>query len=144
MTWFNTHILAPSSPSSDDATCSSALFLYVGAAAGQNPRNAYNGPPGVPFGFGTSRISVFAEVPDSVFPLGDVAGVGGVSVITGVEERLPVAVDVLAAKGCDGLLARLAQELVEAGVVKVPKAGGTLEGGEVLMRRGLVGEEEEQ
>jgi hypothetical protein len=77
---------------------------------------------------------VFAGVPDSVFPIGEV---GEVSSVTGVEEKLPVAMDVMAARGCDGLLARLAQQLVEQGVIKVPKAGGTLEGGEVLMRRGF-------
>lgn len=60
------------------------------------------------------------------------------SAVTGQEERLPVAVSVLAARGCDGLLVRLAQELVEAGVVSVPKVGGSwVQGGEVLMRRGV-------
>ncbi|KAK3896991.1 amidase signature domain-containing protein, partial [Staphylotrichum tortipilum] len=130
MGWFNTRILPPAA--SPDQ-CSASLVLYVGSTGGQNPRNVYPGTPGVPFGFGNSRISVFSEVPDSVFPLGEVGSVSGV---TGVEEKLPVTVDVMAAKGCDGLLARLAQELAAAGVVKVPKAGGTVEGGgEVLMRR---------
>lgn len=128
MGWFNTYIVAPSA-SDDDATCSSTIVLYVGSSGGQNPRNRYSSGPSVPFGFSSSRISVFTEVPDVVFPLGEV---GSVSSITGVEEKFPVAVDVMAAKGCDGLLARLAGELVEAGVINVPKPGGTLAGGEVL------------
>ncbi|KAL2136157.1 hypothetical protein VTI74DRAFT_5210 [Chaetomium olivicolor] len=136
MSWFNTHILPPSP---DPLQCSSSLILYVASQGGQNPRNTYRSVPGVPFGFSSGRISVFAEVPDSVFPVGEV---GGFSEITGVEEQLPVAVDVLAAKGCDGLLARLAQELVERGVLKVPKVGGSLGGGEVLFRRGLEGHEQ--
>ncbi|KAK4126979.1 amidase signature enzyme [Parathielavia appendiculata] len=135
--WFNTQILPPSPSPDDDAECSSSLIVYVGSDGSQFPRNLYRGAPGVPLGFGTSRISVFAGVPDSVFPIGEVGEVSG---ITGVEEKLPVAVDVMAAAGCDGLLARLAQELVEVGVLKVPRAGGTLEGGEVLMRRGVLGD----
>ncbi|KAK4099405.1 glutamyl-tRNA amidotransferase [Parathielavia hyrcaniae] len=137
--WFNTEILPPASSSSpDEAECSSSLIVYVGSTGNPNPRNTYRGAPGIPLGFGTSRISVFSGVPDSVFPIGEVARL---SSITGVEEMLPVAVNVLAAAGCDGLVVRLAQELVEAGLLKVPKAGGTMEGGEVLMRRGLVGDD---
>ncbi len=127
MKWFQTYITPPST--TDDATCAATIVLYVGSSGGQNPRNRYSSGPSVPFGFSSSRISVFAEVPDVVFPLGDV---GSVSSITGVEEKFPVAVDVMAAKGCDGLLAKLAGDLVDAGVINAPKPGGTLAGGEVL------------
>jgi NCAIR mutase (PurE)-related protein len=48
-----------------------------------------------------------------------------VSEISGVEERLPVAVSLVAARGCDGLLVRLVQELVERGVLAVPGVGGS-------------------
>ncbi|KAK0628366.1 glutamyl-tRNA amidotransferase [Bombardia bombarda] len=123
MDWFNTEILPPVD---DAAQCSDGLLLYIGTEGDQLPRNEYFGPPEVPFGFGNNRISVFSEVPDSVFPLGQVAAK---SAITNHVEYLPVAVDVLAAKGCDGLLARLAADLVEAGVLKVPKTGGTMDGG---------------
>lgn len=44
--------------------------------------------------------------------------------VTGRREQLPVAVDILAVKGCDGLLVRLAQELVEAGWWWCRKWGG--------------------
>ncbi|GAB1311464.1 hypothetical protein MFIFM68171_01674 [Madurella fahalii] len=155
MAWFNTHILPPSTtppptpaprlPNSDStaaaavtapptirSTCSSSLVLYPAFTGEQFPRDEYFGALGVTFGFHPTKISSFAEVPDSVFPLGEVAGW---SRITGREELLPVGVDVMAAKGCDGLVARLAQELAEKRIVRVPRAGATLEGGEVLMRR---------
>lgn len=150
MAWFNTHILPPTVPPSAPpprllnpngtasvttprvGTCSSSLILYPAFMGEQFPRDEYFGAPGVPFGFHPTKISSFAEVPDSVFPLGEVAGW---SRITGQEEPLPVGVDIMAARGCDGLVVRLAQELVERGIVRVPRTGATLEGGGVLMRR---------
>ena len=57
------------------------------------------------------------------------------STITMHEEFLPVTVDILAAKGCDGLIFSLVQDLVKAGIVKVPLTGQTTMGGEILMKR---------
>jgi hypothetical protein len=131
MRWFNKEILPRVA---DPKQCSSSLVLYVGSSGGQNPRNRYGGGPGVPFGFSSGRISVLAEVPDSVFPLGEVLSR---SAITAHDEALPVAVDIMAAKGCDGLLVKLAQDLVKAGIIAEPKAGGSIKGGAILMRRGL-------
>ncbi|KAG7113497.1 Scytalone dehydratase-like protein Arp1 like [Verticillium longisporum] len=129
MDWFNSEVV----PASNDAAqCTESLVLYVGSTGSASPRNRYTSAPGVPLGFSSSRISVFAEVPDLVFPLGEVASL---SSITGVEEKLPVAVDIMAAKGCDGVIVKLAKDLVAEGVLTVPKAGATLEGGEVLLRR---------
>ena len=60
------------------------------------------------------------------------------STITGHEERLPVTVDVLAAKGCDLMVLGLVEEMVGRGVVKVVETGReAVGGGEVLMRRGM-------
>ena len=111
-------------------TCSDSLILYT---AGADPlyRNQYNGPPQVPFGFGTSRISPFAEVPDFVIPIGEAAYN---SSITLHEEALPVTVDVLAAKGCDGLIFGLVGDLLAEGIVNVSLTGQTIEGGEILFR----------
>lgn len=39
---------------------------------------------------------------------------------------LPVAVDIIAAKGCDGMIFELAEELLAAGIIEVPKTGSTL------------------
>jgi hypothetical protein len=130
MDWFNTEILPPVS---DTAQCSSALMLYVQTTgSGTNTRNQYINPPSVPFGFSSGRISVLAEVPDHVFPIGQVASK---SSVTKHDEFFPVAVDVLAAKGCDGLLVKLAQDLTDAGILKVPKVGGTITGGDILMKK---------
>jgi hypothetical protein len=44
--------------------------------------------------------------------------------------------DIIAAKGCDALLVKLAQDLVAAGIISVPQVvGNTIYGGEVLMKR---------
>ncbi|KAK4170460.1 amidase signature domain-containing protein [Cladorrhinum sp. PSN259] len=138
MNWFNSKIVPPVS---DSAQCSSSLFLYTQSQGGQNPRNRYRNAPGVPFSFSAGRISVYAEVPDHVYPLGEVSSF---SEITQHEEYLPVGVSIMAAKGCDGLLIKLAQDLVTARIIKVPKAGGTLSGASVLMRRGLEGAQDHQ
>ena len=51
------------------------------------------------------------------------------------EEALPVTVDIIAAKGCDLMIAKLAQDLVTAGIISVPLTGGTIYGGDILLRR---------
>ncbi|KAL3305718.1 glutamyl-trna amidotransferase [Colletotrichum asianum] len=128
MDWFNTAVLAPT-PSS----CSSGFLLYVGSAGTASPRNAYlEAPSTPPLGFSNGRLSVFSGAPDHVFPVGQV---GSVSAVTNHTEMLPVTVDVMAARGCDGLIARLALDLVEDGLVVVPQVGAGLDGGEILMRR---------
>jgi len=55
--------------------------------------------------------------------------------VTNHVEYLPVTVDILAAKGCDALLPKLAQDLVEAGIIQVPLTGQTIYGGDVLLKR---------
>lgn len=52
----------------DERTCSDSLLIYVGSDADVNYRNQYSGPPGVPYGFGTSRVSPFWGGPDFVVP----------------------------------------------------------------------------
>ncbi|GKT47852.1 amidase 1 [Colletotrichum spaethianum] len=128
--WFNTQVLAPVA---DPSTCSSGFLLYIGSAGIADPRNQYPSAPGTPpLGFSNGRLSVYSGAPDHVFPLGEV---GSMSSVTNHTEMLPVTVDIMAARGCDGLIVRLAQDLVKAGLLTAPKAGGTLAGGEVLLRR---------
>jgi hypothetical protein len=67
-----------------------------------------------------------------VFPIGEAPFFSNV---TNHGEYLPVTIDILAAKGCDGLLVKLAQDLVAAGILPVPETGGTIYGGNVLMKR---------
>ncbi|KAI9149081.1 Scytalone dehydratase-like protein Arp1 [Paramyrothecium foliicola] len=131
MEWFNKEVLPVSE---DKDQCSDAILLYPGSTGSPSPRNRYGSAPGTPLGFSSGRISVFSEAPDNVFPLGDVASL---SSITGQQELLPVAVNVMVAKGCDGLLPRLAQDLVKEGILKVPKAGRTTEGGEIFLKRDI-------
>jgi hypothetical protein len=126
MNWFQENILPPVD---DPLQCSDALLLYIGSTGGQDARNVYRTAPGAPTGFSTGRVSPFSECPDFVFPLGQVPGE---SSITNHTEYLPVTVDIMAAKGCDGLLVKLAQDLVEAGILTVPLPGGTLTGGAIL------------
>lgn len=45
------------------------------------------------------------------------------STITLHEETLPVGVDIMAAKGCDGMIFALAQQLLAAGILKMPATG---------------------
>ena len=37
-----------------------------------------------------------------------------------------MAVDILAAKGCDGMVFELAEKLLAAGIIAVPKTGSTM------------------
>lgn len=129
MDWFNTQILPPVD---DPSQCSSGLLIYPGSlgSASQTSRNEYFASPSIPFGFSSGRISSFTECPDSVFPIGQASGY---SSITEHVEYFPVTVDVLAAKGCDGLLVKLAQDLTKAGVISMPNVGQTISGGEILM-----------
>ena len=88
-------------------------------------------PPAVPYGFGTSQISPFAEVPDFVIPIGSASYNSTITLHT---EFLPVTVDILAAKGCDGLIFSLVQDLQKAGIVNASLTGQTITGGEILLR----------
>lgn len=131
-TWFAEHVLVPDLAS---AACSSSLLLYVGSSATPNPRNVYLSPPGVPYGFSNGRISVFSEAPDFVVPVGEAVYNSSVTLH---EEVLPVTVDFMAAKGCDGMLFGLINALVEAGIVGVPVTGrSSVGGGDVLFKRAI-------
>lgn len=53
--------------SNDSSTCSDSLLVYT-QGFDTVYRNTYRPAPGVPYGFSTSRISPFTEVPDFVIP----------------------------------------------------------------------------
>jgi hypothetical protein len=93
--------------------------MYVGSST-PHPvyRNTYWDAPGIPFGFSNSRISVMAEVPDFVVPPGEAPYN---STITGHMEYLPVTANLMVAKGCDGMLFSLIEDLYKAGILR--KAG---------------------
>ncbi|KXH49702.1 glutamyl-tRNA(Gln) amidotransferase [Colletotrichum nymphaeae SA-01] len=127
MNWFNDQILPPVN---DTLQCSSGLILYASKTGTQSPRNRYDIAPPAPFaGFSAARMSVFSGCPDLIYPVGEVSSF---STPTGHSEKLPVAVGILAARGCDGLLSRLAIDLVSEGILKMPEVGGSLTGGPIL------------
>jgi len=53
--------------------------------------------------------------------------------ITLHNESLPVTVDFIAAKNCDGMIFQLVEDLRAAGILKATQAGQTMSGGEVLL-----------
>jgi len=70
-------------------------------------------------------------VPDVAIPIGSAAYISRITLHT---EFLPVTVAILAAKGCDGLIFGLVQDLQAAGIVNVSQTGQTILGGEILLR----------
>ncbi|KAH9827402.1 Amidase [Teratosphaeria destructans] len=125
--WFGRRVLV-----ADEETCSDSLLFYIGSKAYVYYRNQYNGPPDVPYGFEIGKVSPFWGGPDYVVPIGSVSYK---SDITMHDEVLPVTVEIMAAKGCDGMLFGLVQDLVKAGILKKSLTGYSASGeGEVLFR----------
>ncbi|EED22839.1 glutamyl-tRNA(Gln) amidotransferase, subunit A [Talaromyces stipitatus ATCC 10500] len=124
--WIDNNVLKPNAQS-----CSDSLLVYVEPAT-RMPlyRDCYRNEPAIPFGSGANMISVYGGVPDMVIPIGEKTYV---SQVTGVEEKSPVSVNLVAAKGCDGMLFRLVNELVQKGILREVKAGRSLvNGGNIL------------
>ncbi len=70
-----------------------------------------------------------------VVPIGQ-ASVRQGSRVTNHAENLPVTVDFLAARGCDGMIFSLVQDLLKAGIIKDSVAGASnVDGGEILFKR---------
>ncbi|EHK22503.1 uncharacterized protein TRIVIDRAFT_2199, partial [Trichoderma virens Gv29-8] len=116
--WLQSELLTP-----DEETCSSAIIIWATYLADPTPRNVYLDPPKVNPKFYLSRIAPFAEVPDFTMPVGEFEVS---SSITNHTQKLPLGLGFMAAKGCDGLLTRLAQEMVKSGIIGQYKTGGTL------------------
>jgi hypothetical protein len=130
MSWFNSTVLVP-----DAQTCSESLLMYVGSIGAQIYRNVYLDDPVPPYGFGEWSISGFSECPDFVVPIGEAPYN---STVTGHVEYLPVTVDFMAAKGCDGMLFDLIEDLYTAGILKTALPGRSgITGGPILFRREL-------
>lgn len=126
MDWFNGEVLPR-----DAASCSRHLLVYVPRTPAAKSRDTYWPGPALPSAFSTSRISVMSETPDMVVPIGEVAYR---SAVTNHTEYLPVTVDLMAAKGCDGMLFSLVEALLTRGLVSVSKPGrSSARGGEILL-----------
>lgn len=124
--WIASHVLKP-----DIRSCSDSLLVYVEPAT-RAPlyRDYYRDEPTIPFGSGANMISVYAGVPDMVVPIGEKTYV---SQVTGIEELSPVSMDFVAARGCDGMLFQLVNELVQVGILREVQAGRSLvSGGDIL------------
>ncbi|KAI0337273.1 amidase signature enzyme [Trametopsis cervina] len=118
MDWIQQEVLG-----SNNETCSNAIFLYPQSSGRTSYRNRYITPPTAPFGFSSGRLSVHAEVPDMVVPIGEAPYN---STITGTVEHLPVTISFIAQKACDLMLFSLFDKLADAGILKEVKTGSTL------------------
>jgi hypothetical protein len=121
MDWFNGHILVK-----DNITCSDNLLVYVPRIPSPKYRGTYVSGPQVPSAFSKSRFSVMSGAPDIVIPIGEIEYF---SEVTNHTEVLPVTVDFMAAKGCDGMLFSLVQELLEHGIISKVKTGSSIVNG---------------
>ncbi|EFY97850.1 glutamyl-tRNA(Gln) amidotransferase [Metarhizium robertsii ARSEF 23] len=125
MDWFNAKQLPR-----DAATCSRHILVYVPRRPAPKYRDTYLGGPSRPFPFSVTRLSVYSGAPDVVLPIGEVAYE---SAVTGRAEVLPVSVDVMAARGCDGVLFSLVRDLHAAGFLAAVKTGRSIvDGGQIL------------
>ncbi|KAJ6446974.1 glutamyl-tRNA(Gln) amidotransferase [Purpureocillium lavendulum] len=118
--WLNAVVLP-----SDSESCSKNLFVYVPRIPKPKYRNTYLHGVTPPAAFSASRISVMGEVPDLVVPIGEIPYK---SAVTNHTEYLPVTVDLMARKGCDGMLFSLVERLLAEGIVGVSRPGVTVQG----------------
>ncbi|GME53980.1 putative glutamyl-tRNA subunit a protein [Neofusicoccum parvum] len=110
----------------DAAACSEGVYVHMTAAGAPAYRDAYVAPRvAPPVGFADWAVAGFAGAPEVVLPVGEV---GYLSEVTGRREWLPVAVNLMVARGCDGMLAALVEELEREGVVRDVGVGRRLWG----------------
>lgn len=125
--WFTDNVLPPA-----DETCSERILLYVAPQLDVQTRNRYLEAPLPPWGFNTGTISPMWGGPDFVLPIGQARYN---SSVTMHEELLPVTVNIMAARGCDGMIYSLVKDLHKAGVLSTVKAGrSSFDGGEILYK----------
>ncbi|EFY84687.1 glutamyl-tRNA(Gln) amidotransferase [Metarhizium acridum CQMa 102] len=125
MDWFNKRQLPR-----DPRTCSKHLLVYVPRMPTPKYRDTYLSGPSRPFPFSVSRLSVYSGAPDMVVPIGELAYE---SIVTNHTEVLPVSVDMMAAKGCDGVIFSLVQDLHAAGILTTVKTGRSIVDGEDIL-----------
>jgi Asp-tRNA(Asn)/Glu-tRNA(Gln) amidotransferase A subunit family amidase len=129
--WFSKTAL-PSNPE----TCSESLILYSSKTSQPAYRFTYGetfgteGLAGVLLGFNDGFISPMAGNPDFVVPLGEISYC---STVTTKEEKMPVSLRMMAARGCDSMLLSLINGLVDDGIIPIPKAGNSLDGGRIYL-----------
>ncbi|KAL4782638.1 amidase signature domain-containing protein [Aspergillus varians] len=118
--WFGKNVVK-----SDPQSCSESLFVIPMATGATAYRNNVYSPPDVSSWatFTPYYFSVQSQGPEVTLPIGEVSYMSN---ITNVEEKLPVAIDLLAHRNCDLMLLDLAKALADAQILKEVKTGSTL------------------
>ncbi|KAI9742011.1 MAG: hypothetical protein M1834_000400 [Cirrosporium novae-zelandiae] len=104
----------------DNKSCSDSIMVYPMQIGVPAYRDEYFEITAVNGAFAYNRISILAEAPDFVVPIGQVAYF---SELSETVEWLPVSVSIVARKGCDYMLFDLLAGLQEAGILKGVKTG---------------------
>ncbi|KAJ5974586.1 hypothetical protein N7481_011796 [Penicillium waksmanii] len=102
-------------------TCSEGVYVYPYSKGETQYRNVYtSAPTEPPMGFKDGRISIMADVPDFVVPVGEIPYNSTVSFRT---EYMPVTMSFVAARGCDFMLANLIRDLQADSILKPVSTG---------------------
>ncbi|KAL3455273.1 amidase signature domain-containing protein [Aspergillus heterothallicus] len=118
--WFGSNVVK-----ADAGSCSESLFVIPMATGDTVYRNNIYSPPNVGSWstFTPYYFSVQSQGPEVTLPIGEVPYMSN---ITNVEEKLPVAIDLLAHRNCDLMLLDLAKALADAEILKEVNTGRTL------------------
>ncbi|KAJ6091605.1 hypothetical protein N7467_003574 [Penicillium canescens] len=108
----------------NNETCSKAIYLYPNSYGSIRYRDQYTSGPLAPYwGMSDSNIAVFAGVPDLVVPIGEVPYN---STKSGKIEYTPVTVSLVAARGCDLMVANMVKDMEARGILKPVATGPRL------------------
>ncbi|KAH1299272.1 hypothetical protein KXX13_003424 [Aspergillus fumigatus] len=108
----------------NEDTCSEGIYIYPYSTGKTQYRDVYtSAPTKPPMGFKDGRIATMAGVPDVVVPVGEVSYASTVSLRT---EYMPVTMSLVAARGCDLMLASLVRDLEKAGILKAVGTGSRM------------------
>ncbi|KAL3449918.1 amidase signature domain-containing protein [Aspergillus insuetus] len=107
----------------NNESCSEGIYIYPNSVGTPDYRDEYVGPPSPPYwGMSDSNLAVFAGLPDLVVPIGEIPYN---STKSGKTEYLPVTMSIVAARGCDLMVASMVREMEALGILK-PVAAGTM------------------
>ncbi|KAJ5343259.1 hypothetical protein MYU51_021373 [Penicillium brevicompactum] len=108
----------------DNETCSKAIYVYPNSVGSIRYRDQYTSGPLAPYwGMSDSNIAVFAGVPDLVVPIGEVPYN---STKSGKVEYTPVTMSLVAARGCDLMVANMVKDMEARGILRPVATGPKL------------------
>lgn len=118
--WWNANVTT-----TDPATCSNSLYIFLSNTGSTAYRNIYESAPTAEgfSAFSELYISSFARTPEAIVPLGEVAYN---STITLTKKYLPVTAAIGAAPGCDFMVLDLLEKMGEANLIGGVAAGQRL------------------